>query len=1039
MTAWPSSATATRHPWCDVVYSKLVEPGQQSPGFLFETPEGFVLLRETDGGVAKVAARTPEELARQFKIVEDISLARAIGEGSTATGPESFTQFVRGRVPERASPAFKSFLQNPANWKPERATVHREMVDAQLEKTRTLSKSMRQALGKGDGRPTLLLLRGNTASGKTTSLKKGGTPLLADLKADQYLEALKEGAINPDQLKYQLMVETPGSTSSSVHEEGSNLADRVIDKALAEGLDFVIDKRFLSVSSVEPIARAAKAKGYRVLMLDVDVGLESSASRLLWREPGTSDPNVPFEAVAHGFKQARSEREAIAGLPLIDGYELVTTDGAHSTLVASKTSGGPLTVRDPELWQKRTTVPPGEVENAADRLRHVVDMLSTVGGDDYHRAAKLKTWLPRVPFEVPRWESFMELDAHDSRKPVTPIETSVPRELYDAFVKEFQEKNGRAPSHEELIRFARAREADIAKRIEKFFWEVRRGSTSQAVHAELAQALKEHFESSFPGVKAYIQSVGHGYQVIIDGLGSSDQTRVFFDHIWEAQRGPGAESVAIATADLGPNELRIEPDPKIVHGPGFWRHSEKYPYLSPHQIVRRYGGTLDYLKDLQKKPDEYVNPLDPMLIDFQPPRGQEFEFSRFQERRQFSDGFRSDEPAAYHAGAQAMWHSAFRQAKVVQASPHAVRAREHARAMATAAQETAKESNELAEHALTLLANSKAATPKERWKIDETIIGEYSRYMIALLMDHQGGVEFNDPYDFNTTLDTAEGGRILYHSLQLKAREGSDGAKAWEIQREKAEKHFKELKRANQKIIGNTQLLLNELQREPLPGQTSVLNLDAFKSGGFVKAPLKGAHRRIMVLPGTFDPIHEGHVESALQMARELGFDVVVLTSNPTPDRKPGATPREARDKMVAVRVPESPGLNAFFFHESQGPLPGSGKDVIDRIKREYGTDQVYSVIGDDVYLAFKARGKFEQPNGIEYIVALRGPDSPLKGVTEKPANVTFFDPGHADSLSSTKVRQRVKDGQPVPPEWVHPAVERVMREEGLYLGTSPP
>jgi len=213
-----------------------------------------------------------------------------------------------------------------------------------------------------------------------------------------------------------------------------------------------------------------------------------------------------------------------------------------------------------------------------------------------------------------------------------------------------------------------------------------------------------------------------------------------------------------------------------------------------------------------------------------------------------------------------------------------------------------------------------------------------------------------------------------------------------------------------------------------------VVNLDAYKTGGFVKPPLVGAHRKIAVLPGTFDPLHEGHVASALELQRKLGFDEIVLSSNPNPDRKPGATPREMRDKMVAVRVPESPGLNAYFFHESQGPMPTSGKDVIDRMKGIYGTEEVYSVIGDDVYLAFKERGKFKTDNGVKYVVLLRGPDSPLaNGDPDKPAHVTFFNPGSADSLSSTKVRAKVKAGEPIPASWVHPLVRRVIDDEGLY------
>jgi len=199
----------------------------------------------------------------------------------------------------------KAYLDDPENWVPERRKLHQEIVDEQSAKALQLSERF-HAVGN---EPTIYCLRGNTAAGKTTTLRghERFKPAIDPATGEP------TGAINPDTYKSIIRRGERDFGRQTIshhqaHTEGSMIARR-IERGIAESQSsMIIDKRLNEDADVEAYVKMARSQGKRMQVLDVDAPLETSCLGVLTREPSGDDPLVPFDAIAEGFVTVRENR-----------------------------------------------------------------------------------------------------------------------------------------------------------------------------------------------------------------------------------------------------------------------------------------------------------------------------------------------------------------------------------------------------------------------------------------------------------------------------------------------------------------------------------------------------------------------------------------------------------------------------------------------------------------------------------------------------------------------------------------------------------
>lgn len=189
--------------------------------------------------------------------------------------------------------------------------------------------------------------------------------------------------------------------------------------------------------------------------------------------------------------------------------------------------------------------------------------------------------------------------------------------------------------------------------------------------------------------------------------------------------------------------------------------------------------------------------------------------------------------------------------------------------------------------------------------------------------------------------------------------------------------------------------------------------------------------RRIGILGGTFDPIHVGHLVTAVNVRHVLGLDWVVLMVANQPWQKEGSrsiTPALDRLAMVEAAVDGVDGLEAGRLEIDRGG-PSYTADTLTQLKAQWGDVELFTIVGDDAAAGIHSWERVGEVLARSTMVVVDRP-----GVrVELPADVDWVrvEVPHLD-VSSTDLRARFRDGRPLDYLITEPVLD-VIRSRGLY------
>jgi nicotinate-nucleotide adenylyltransferase len=220
---------------------------------------------------------------------------------------------------------------------------------------------------------------------------------------------------------------------------------------------------------------------------------------------------------------------------------------------------------------------------------------------------------------------------------------------------------------------------------------------------------------------------------------------------------------------------------------------------------------------------------------------------------------------------------------------------------------------------------------------------------------------------------------------------------------------------------------------------------------------------RVGLLGGTLDPIHLGHVETALAARRALGLDrVIVLPARVPPHRtqQPVASPYH-RFAMTALAVNGVDGL-AVSDLELCAPGPSYTADTLARFHERWAlpASQIFFITGADAFAEIETWHRYPEVLGLSNFVVVSRPGfpagalrqrlpslagrmatapaegpSPARGIPGAEAVEStriFLVDAQTPGVSSTEIRRRLREGEPLS-GLVPPAVERHIAQHGLY------
>lgn len=137
--------------------------------------------------------------------------------------------------------------------------------------------------------------------------------------------------------------------------------------------------------------------------------------------------------------------------------------------------------------------------------------------------------------------------------------------------------------------------------------------------------------------------------------------------------------------------------------------------------------------------------------------------------------------------------------------------------------------------------------------------------------------------------------------------------------------------------------------------------------------------RSVAMLGGTFDPVHIGHLRSALELRERLGFEQVRLVPCHLPPHRPapGASP-EQRLRMLELALAGEAHLCADG-RELRRSGPSYTFDTLSELRAELGSQCSLSVImGVDAFAGLATWHRWRELPQLAHIVVIARPDCAL-------------------------------------------------------------
>jgi len=217
---------------------------------------------------------------------------------------------------------------------------------------------------------------------------------------------------------------------------------------------------------------------------------------------------------------------------------------------------------------------------------------------------------------------------------------------------------------------------------------------------------------------------------------------------------------------------------------------------------------------------------------------------------------------------------------------------------------------------------------------------------------------------------------------------------------------------------------------------------------------------RIGILGGTFDPVHVGHIDTALAAHRALALDRVLVMPSGTPPHRPSqpSASRFHRFAMAALAVTGVPGLMVNDF-EIGGTDPCYTFDTLAQLHRSgLPASHIFFITGADAFAEIDTWSRYPQVLEMAHFVVvsrpghaasalpsklpalagrMRGATAHTSTVVDTPAalpsvlKVLLVDAPTSD-VSSTDVRRRLESGTSIA-GLVPAAVETYIGQHGLY------
>lgn len=173
--------------------------------------------------------------------------------------------------------------------------------------------------------------------------------------------------------------------------------------------------------------------------------------------------------------------------------------------------------------------------------------------------------------------------------------------------------------------------------------------------------------------------------------------------------------------------------------------------------------------------------------------------------------------------------------------------------------------------------------------------------------------------------------------------------------------------------------------------------------------------RRVGVMGGTFDPIHNGHLVAASEVGYRFALDEVVFVPTGQPWQKTGSAVSQAEDRylMTVVATASNPRFQVSRV-DIDRHQPTYTVDTLRDIRREYGEEtELFFITGADALDRILSWKDVEELFDLAHFIGVTRPGFTLTDA-HLPAEAVSLVQVPAMAISSSDCRARVAVGKPI-------------------------
>jgi nicotinate-nucleotide adenylyltransferase len=206
----------------------------------------------------------------------------------------------------------------------------------------------------------------------------------------------------------------------------------------------------------------------------------------------------------------------------------------------------------------------------------------------------------------------------------------------------------------------------------------------------------------------------------------------------------------------------------------------------------------------------------------------------------------------------------------------------------------------------------------------------------------------------------------------------------------------------------------------------------------------------IGVMGGAFDPVHYGHLRTAIELYEALQLDELLLVPSANPPHRPAhKASGTLRQQMLEVATNEQSWLRVDD-RELQRSGPSWSVLTLEELRAEYGSRSLCMILGMDAFLALHTWHRWQELIDLAHIVVARRPGSELsvsgelgellaerggampEDIHSEPAGRILVYEVTQLEISSSAIRERILNSQNV--QYLLPdSVQRIIIDAGCY------